>query len=63
LTISDDGLGFEEKNGGDSKRHGLGLVKRLAQQVGGKVEHRSDPGTTWTVKFPVAEEQELETAL
>jgi two-component sensor histidine kinase len=52
LTISDDGCGFVEPGG--SKRQGLGLVRRLAQQVGGTVEHRSERGTIWTIRFPVA---------
>jgi len=38
---------------GDSERHGLGLVKRLMQQVGGSAELRSDDGTAWILRFPV----------
>jgi two-component sensor histidine kinase len=50
LSIVDDGVGFEDS--GDSKRHGLGLVRRLAQQVRGTVHLRSDQGTHWTLTFP-----------
>ncbi len=50
LTFADDGVGFTAK--GDSKRHGLGLVKRLMQQVSGSAELDSDHGTVWTLKFP-----------
>jgi two-component sensor histidine kinase len=37
----------------DSKRRGLGLVRRLVEQIAGtaKLEHRG--GTAWIVKFPV----------
>jgi two-component sensor histidine kinase len=51
LLYVDDGVGFVEN--GDSKRHGLGLVKRLMQQVNGSAVLRSVPGTEWTLKFPV----------
>ena len=57
LTVSDDGTGFVEQPG--SKRHGVGLVRRLVEQVRGTDELRSrqgaDPqhGTVWTLRFPV----------
>jgi two-component sensor histidine kinase len=51
LTVADDGAGFVEKPG--SKRHGVGLVRRLAQQVRGSAELRSDRGAVWTFRFPV----------
>jgi two-component sensor histidine kinase len=52
MTISDNGAGF--KTGGENKRHGLGLVRRLIEQVRGSVTVDSDQGTIWTIKFPVA---------
>ena len=60
LTVSDDGTGFVELPG--SKRHGVGLVRRLVEQVRGTDELRSPPGrrpaqpehgTVWTLRFPV----------
>ena len=51
LTISDDGVGFVEKK--ESKRHGLGLIKRLIEQAKGTAEVQSDAGTTWTLEFPL----------
>jgi two-component sensor histidine kinase len=54
LTISDDGSGFIEKPG--SKRHGVGLIKRLMEQAKGTAELKSDHGTTWTFSFPLATE-------
>jgi two-component sensor histidine kinase len=51
LIFSDDGVGFIEA--GESRRHGLGLVRRLIEQVDGSVTLRSDQGTVWTLKFPV----------
>jgi two-component sensor histidine kinase len=51
MTISDDGTGFLAK--AESKRHGLGLVRRLVEQVRGSASVSSDHGTIWTVKIPV----------
>jgi two-component sensor histidine kinase/ActR/RegA family two-component response regulator len=51
ITFADDGVGFRET--GDSKRHGLGLVKRLMEQVDGSAELRSDHGAVWTLRFPI----------
>jgi two-component sensor histidine kinase len=46
LSISDNGIGFVEV---ETTRHGIGLVKRLVQQVGGTIEHHTGNGTTWTI--------------
>ncbi len=51
MTISDDGIGFV--TGAENKRHGVGLVRRLIEQVRGTATLVSDKGTTWTIKFPV----------
>jgi two-component sensor histidine kinase len=53
LVIRDNGQGFEAQTG--SKRHGLGLVRRLAEQVRGTANVASASGTTWTIDFPMAE--------
>jgi two-component sensor histidine kinase len=50
LTIGDDGVGFVEPP--LSKRHGLGLVRRLVEQVGGTIRVASDHGTEWTLGVP-----------
>jgi two-component sensor histidine kinase len=50
MTISDDGRGF--KDAGNGKRQGLGLVRRLVEQVRGTVTVESDQGTVWTIRFP-----------
>jgi len=50
MTISDDGTGFLAK--AESKRHGLGLVRRLVEQVRGSAVVESDHGTVWTIKIP-----------
>jgi two-component sensor histidine kinase len=52
MTVSDNGQGFEAS--GKDKRHGLGLVRRLVEQVRGTVAVASDRGTVWTIRFPVA---------
>jgi two-component sensor histidine kinase len=55
LTISDDGTGFKAIS--ESKRHGVGLVRRLMEQVNGTMACASDHGTLWTLDFPVVEAQ------
>jgi two-component sensor histidine kinase len=52
ITVSDTGKGFVPEF--ESKRHGLGLVRRLVQQVQGTVAMDSAQGTVWKIKFPVA---------
>jgi two-component sensor histidine kinase len=51
MTISDDGEGFKAQT--ESKRHGLGLVRRLVEQVRGTASLDSENGTVWTIKIPV----------
>lgn len=51
LDFADDGVGFTPKT--ESKRRGIGLVKRLIEQIDGEASFQSDRGTTWTLKFPV----------
>jgi two-component sensor histidine kinase len=51
MTISDNGDGFKPKLG--SRRHGLGLVRRLVQQVRGTAMVDADDGTVWTIKVPL----------
>jgi two-component sensor histidine kinase len=52
MTVSDNGTGF--KVNGASKRQGIGLVRRLVEQVHGTVTVASDHGTVWTIRFPTA---------
>ncbi len=52
LTIGDNGSGFVPQ--AESKRHGLGLVRRLIEQVRGTISVASDHGTIWTITFSVA---------
>jgi two-component sensor histidine kinase len=51
MTISDNGKGFKPQT--ESKRHGLGLVRRLVEQVRGTATVDSEHGTVWTIKIPV----------
>ncbi len=51
MVVSDNGKGFVAN--GESKRHGLGLVRRLIQQVHGTATVASDHGTLWTIRFPM----------
>jgi len=52
ITIRDSGTGF--KAGVEGKRHGIGLVRRLVEQVRGTLIVESDRGTVWTIQFPTA---------
>ncbi len=52
MTIHDTGPGFDVK--AENKRHGLGLVRRLAEQLRGTATLISHPCTSWTIRFPVA---------
>lgn len=51
LTIEDDGIGYESS--AENKRHGVGLVRRLVQQVRGTIAMQAKSGTHWTISFPV----------
>jgi two-component sensor histidine kinase len=51
MTISDDGTGFLASPG--NKRQGLGLVRRLVEQVRGNAIVDSENGTAWTINIPV----------
>jgi two-component sensor histidine kinase len=51
LTIKDNGIGFDIM--AENKRHGVGLVKQLMQQVNGSFDMHSDGGTSWTLSFPI----------
>jgi two-component sensor histidine kinase len=51
ITICDNGTGFLAT--AENKRHGLGLVRRLVEQVRGNAIIDSENGTVWTIKIPV----------
>lgn len=59
LSVSDNGVGFVEV---ETKRRGVGLVRRLVDQVGGTLSLQSDQGTKWTVDFSVAPAEPLAAA-
>jgi two-component sensor histidine kinase len=61
IKFVDDGVGFVDA--GSSKRRGLGLVRRLMQQVDGSAELHSEHGTAWTLKFPMPEHRSVEAAV
>ena len=50
LSIVDNGVGFVEV---ETKRRGVGLVRRLLEQVDATLSLQSDRGTAWTINFPV----------
>ena len=51
IGFTDNGIGYVEAS--STKRRGLGLVKRLMEQVEGSAAVYSDDGTTWTLRFPM----------
>jgi two-component sensor histidine kinase len=61
LIIKDNGKGFVINP--KSKRHGLGLVARLVEQVSGKWNVHSSAGTTWTITFPLDNKTEICTSI
>jgi two-component sensor histidine kinase len=50
LIVSDNGIGYQESI--ESKRHGIGLVRRLAKQVGASIDATRANGTCWTIRSP-----------
>ena len=50
LTIKDNGIGFDVA--AENKRHGVGLVKQLMQQVNGSFDIQSDDGTSVDTEVP-----------
>lgn len=51
ITIADDGIGYAPA--AETRRHGVGLARRLMQQVDGTLDVVGDAGTAWTLRFPV----------
>lgn len=48
LSVTDNGVGFVEV---ETKRRGMGLVRRLVQQVEGTLSLTSDHGSAWTIRL------------
>jgi two-component sensor histidine kinase len=51
ITIADDGIGYLPT--AETRRHGVGLARRLMQQVEGTLDVAGGAGTVWTLRFPV----------
>jgi len=58
IVIGDNGIGFEPTVG--SKRHGIGLVRRLLEQVGATSSVTTSRGTNWTINFLTPPQNGLE---
>ena len=58
VTLRNNGRSFAPDEAGE--RHGLGLVKRLVQQGRGRIECRSERGTTWTIEMPAVSAASLD---
>jgi two-component sensor histidine kinase len=51
ITVADDGIGYVPT--AETRRHGVGLVRRLMEQLEGTLDVVSGVGTVWTLRFPV----------
>jgi two-component sensor histidine kinase len=51
IQFTDNGVGFIDQV--DNKGHGIGLVRRLMQQMDGSAENQLNKGSAWTLKFPL----------
>jgi PAS domain S-box-containing protein len=51
LTVRDDGPGFQIADTG-RRASGLGLVRALAEQIGGRFEADTSAGASFTLRFP-----------
>ena len=51
MVVGDNGKG--SKPGPENKRHGIGLVRRLIEQIHGIATVKSDHGTVWSIRFPM----------
>jgi two-component sensor histidine kinase len=60
VTIKDDGVGYAPAP--ETKRHGVGLARRLMAQVGGTLDVVNKTGTTWTLRFPTIPPEVLASA-
>lgn len=52
LSVADNGTGFVEV---ETKRRGMGLVRRLVEQLDGTLAQRHDAGTSWLIDIPYVE--------
>lgn len=52
LRIEDDGIGLGEEPG-RSRRLGLTIVRKLVQQIGGRIEEPPPGSSTFVIRFPV----------
>ena len=44
ILVQDDGKGFDPASPAESRRNGLGNMRRRAEAIGGKLEWQSAPG-------------------
>ena len=51
IKFIDNGVGFIEPV--NNKRHGIGLVRRLMEQIDGSATLQSENGSAWNLRFPV----------
>jgi two-component sensor histidine kinase len=54
VRINDNGSGYVPDP--ETRRHGVGLARRLMQQIGGTLDVVTADGTAWTMRFPIVSE-------
>ena len=60
ITVGDDGVGYTPA--AETRRRGVGLVRRLMQQVLGTVDVVGSAGTVWTLRFPAFPTEDIAAA-
>ena len=53
ILVQDDGKGFDPASPAESRRNGLGNMRRRAEAIGGSLELQSTPGTGTTLRLVV----------
>ena len=53
ISVQDEGKGFDPASLAESRRNGLGNMRRRAEAIGGRLELRSTPGAGTTVRLVV----------
>jgi signal transduction histidine kinase len=54
ISVQDDGKGFDPASPAESRRNGLGNMRRRAEDIGGALELQSAPGTGTAVRLVVS---------
>ena len=59
ISVQDNGKGFDVSPPAESRRNGMGNMRRRAEAIGGRLELQSAPGTGTTVRLVVNLKNEM----